>query len=310
MSLDAIRNLAAEGNLNKETLLQHYREVARPILDQASSLADIKGRAKPINEGLAKAQVDVAAMVQEIAYEQGWEPGQVLEVMLLNAYTGSVVMLESRHLVWPYEYMALSRRVGELWERFVRVCWQYPVEQGLASYDPPVFDDVRAALGEQLERVVDGLPVEDEDKAAIRSLFETVWSFVSSGGVALGMDEHFVHHGTRYVVDFKSGFGSNEKGNTNRLLLVGSVYKSLTDEYECLVLVRAPRDEGNQYLQKLERSGIWQVCCGEEAYRQIEGFTAFNLLGWIEANVNWTEDLLPDVARDLREGTLGGYLDW
>lgn len=310
MSLEAIRNAAARGELKKDDLLQHYRERAQPIVDQALSMDVVKARAKPINEGLAKAQADVAAVLQECAEARQWDPAEILETMLLNSYTGSVVMLESRHLVWRYDYMALSRRVGELWERFVRVCWQYPIQQGIAAYEPPVFEDIRLALEQQLDAVVSELPVEDEDQVAIRGLFDTLWSFVSSGGIALGMDEHFVLAGRRYVVDFKSGFGSNEKGNTNRLLLVGSVYKSLSEDYECVVLVRAPRDQGNQYLQTLERSQVWRVCCGEEAYREIERFTGCDLLAWIERNVSWVDDLLPEVERNFHEQDLRRYLEW
>ncbi len=45
--------------------------------------------------------------------------------------------------------------------------------------------------------------------------------------------------------DFKSSFGSNEKGNTNRLLLVGSVHNYIeTESYQCALLVRCVENEG------------------------------------------------------------------
>lgn len=67
--------------------------------------------------------------------------------------------------------------------------------------------------------------------------------------------------------DCKSGFGSNKKGNTNRLLLVASIYQHIEPEdYRCLLLVRAPGDENNHYLQILKRSDLWEVYCGAETY--------------------------------------------
>ncbi len=44
-------------------------------------------------------------------------------------YTNDVVMLESRNSVWKYEYMSFSRRVGELWEPFCKLCFNYPLTQ-------------------------------------------------------------------------------------------------------------------------------------------------------------------------------------
>ena len=40
-------------------------------------------------------------------------------------YACYVVMLESRNEVWPYDYMAFSRRVGELWEPFCKLCLNF-----------------------------------------------------------------------------------------------------------------------------------------------------------------------------------------
>ncbi|AUO79553.1 hypothetical protein BSP10_150 [Bacillus phage BSP10] len=53
-----------------------------------------------------------------------------------------------------------------------------------------------------------------------------MWELVVSGEIKLESDLHFEKDGVKYNVDFKSGFNSNEKGNTNRLLMVGSIYKT------------------------------------------------------------------------------------
>lgn len=81
-------------------------------------------------------------------------------------------------------------------------------------------------------------------------------------------DLHFTDGITKYVVGFKSGFGSNEKGNTNRLLLVGSMYNYIeTESYQCALFVRSV--ENNHYLTALRNSGVWNVFCGVEAYDRI-----------------------------------------
>jgi len=66
--------------------------------------------------------------------------------------------------------------------------------------------------------------------------YRKVWALVTSGDVKLELDLHFIYKGKKFVVDLKSGFHSNEKGNTNRLLLVGAIYKNLKKIIECLYL--------------------------------------------------------------------------
>jgi hypothetical protein len=41
-------------------------------------------------------------------------------------YTNYVVMIEARNDTWPYDYMTFSRRIGELWEPFAKLCFRYP----------------------------------------------------------------------------------------------------------------------------------------------------------------------------------------
>lgn len=76
--------------------------------------------------------------------------------------------------------------------------------------------------------------------------YHKVWGLIISGEIQLELDLHFIFEGQKYVVDFKSGFGSNEKGNTNRLLLVASIYKNLEENFNPLIFVRSA--ENNNYL--------------------------------------------------------------
>ena len=77
---------------------------------------------------------------------------------------------------------------------------------------------------------------------------------------------HVKKNNKHYNIDFKSGFGSNEKGNTNRLLVVGSIYKNIIEtSYENFIIVRTPENDNNHYLQTLKRSDVWEVFCSDEA---------------------------------------------
>ena len=116
---------------------------------------------------------------------------------------------------------------------------------------------------------------------------------------------------TRYVADCKSGFGSNEKGNTNRLLLVASVYRNIEPEdYRCLIWVRSKEDESNNYLQTLKKSNLWEVSCGMDAYAKVLEFSGFDLGAWMKANVTWESDVSAEFREFLHKNDLAKYLTW
>lgn len=132
---------------------------------------------------------------------------------------------------------------------------------------------------------------------------------MTSGEIQLECDLHFTDGAINYVVDFKSGFGSNEKGNTNRLLLVGSVYKNIeSDKFDCLLFVRS--SDNNHYLTTLKNSGVWTTFCGLDTYDRIKHFTGFNLHSWIEDNIDWINDLSPSMREYVIENELENYLQW
>jgi hypothetical protein len=124
------------------------------------------------------------------------------------------------------------------------------------------------------------------------------------------LDLHFKKQNVKYLVDLKSGFSSNEKGNTNRLLLVASIYASLNDKYECIIFVRSKEDEANHYLQTLKHSGLWQVYCEEDAYAKMKEFTGFDIKNWINQNINWKDDFDNETTKYLEENDLDRYLKW
>lgn len=110
-------------------------------------------------------------------------------------------------------------------------------------------------------------------------------------------------------MDFKSGFGSNEKGNTNRLLLVGSIYKNIeVEDYQCMIFVRST--ENNHYLTTLKNSGVWNTSCGVDTYNKIHHFTGFDIHSWIDNNIDWMNDFSPEMRDMVTNNNLQNYLIW
>lgn len=94
----------------------------------------------------------------------------------------------------------------------------------------------------------------------VSTLFEIV------GEINMKEDEVFRKADIPYVIDFKSGFGSNEKGNMLRLLTVGRAYHIWDHRTKLMLLVR--QDENNNYLKVLRRSNLWEVYTGADTYKK------------------------------------------
>jgi len=222
-------------------------------------------------------------------------------------YTNYVVMLESRNDVWPYEYMSFSRRIGELWEPFCKLCFAYPIND-LELFIPPTFHELKQSMMFEMDSFIDQLMISEKEKEQLKGYYHKVWSIVASGEIKLELDLHFQSNGTKYNVDFKSGFGSNEKGNANRLLLVASLYSNISENYQCLLFVRA--EQNNHYFEILKKSGAWNTFTGDETYEKIKYFTGFDLKQWIANNVDWEHDFLPETYQFLTSNNLTQYLKW
>lgn len=68
-------------------------------------------------------------------------------------------MLEFRNKVWPYEYMAFARRIGELWEPFCKETFSYPVKK-LRLINPPDFDEVQEDIKRNASNYINSLSVD------------------------------------------------------------------------------------------------------------------------------------------------------
>lgn len=233
----------------------------------------------------------------------------LLNEILMITYVSYVVMLEYRNKVWPYDYMAFSRRVGELWEPFCKLAFQFPIKD-LKLINPPNFDSVQKQIKLNASQYIDSLKLDDATKVELKRYFAIPWKMVDSGGIKLALDLHFEQNKIHYNCDFKSGFNSNEKGNTNRLLLVASIYNSLSENEKTILFVRQPEDKNNNYLKTLKRSPYWDVYCANDCYEAIKNFTGFDLRGWLDNNVNWSDDISEEFRCYLNKESLIQYLTW
>lgn len=298
----------------KDEVLAYLRSRASEFLvdiAQQFGASQFKKRAAAINRALVAHQRNLATVIRQTADREHWSQEDELRAILLLMHCTNAAMLETRHEAWPYEYMAFSRRIGELWEPFVTTCFDLPVRPDVTLYLPPLFSNVRDRLTNEVRKFIAQLPISAEDKESLTVYYDQVWQLVSSGEIKLELDLHFQIGDSRYVVDCKSGFSSNEKGNTNRLLLVASVYKNIEPEdYRCLILVRSQEEENNQYLQTLKASGLWEVFCGAKAYGKVKEHSGFDLGTWMKNNVTWERDLSHDFIGYLQQHDLMKYLTW
>ncbi len=298
---------------NKYKFLEYYRNRSEELIAESKQLfadTEYKERATAVNRGLIEAKNNLFKILNQKSKKEKWNSQEILESVLTITYTNYVVMLEARNDVWPYEYMAFTRRIGELWEPFCLLCWEYPLLTNLNYFIPPLFKDVKKKLTKEIHTFIDNLSISENEKNDLKNYYQKVWTLVSSGEIKLELDLHFEQNKTKFVVDFKSGFSSNEKGNTNRLLLVASIYKVLNEGHQCLIFVRSSEEQNNHYLQTLKKSELWDVYCGIETYEKIETFTGFNLGKWMNDNIQWKEDFDMKMYNHLNDNNLIQYLEW
>lgn len=294
----------------KVEILEYYRDRSTEFLAEVNSdygNTEYKKKAKKLNTLIVRARNTLIEIIEQKAKKQNWSNEELLEGVLMVTYCNYVVMLEVRHSVWPYEYMAFSRRIGELWEPFCKLTFEYPVND-IELFVPPLFSEVKKKLANEIKDYIEKLDLKQEEKDQLLKYYDKVWGLVTSGEIQLELDLHFILEGNKYVVDFKSGFGSNEKGNTNRLLLVASIYHNLEEDYKPLIFVRS--DDNNNYFRTLKNSGIWDAFSGDETYDQIYKYSGYNIKNWINQNISWRDDLNDEFGKHLDENNLTQYLTW
>lgn len=299
--------------INKSYLLEYFRHGAEEMqetIKNSYGQNQYKERASEINKLLKESRESIVEYIGERSKAENWSRAETIDSVLMSTYTSYVVMIDFRNKIWPYDYMTFSRRIGELWEPFCALAWEHPVNTEISFTSPPLFSDVKKKLKSEIHDFTGTLKTSKIEKEALASYYEKVWTLVTSGEIKLELDLHFTDGKTNFNVDFKSGFSSNEKGNTNRLLLVASIYKIIEDSHKCEIYVRAEEESNNHYLQTLKNSGLWSVYCGAEGYERMEEHTGFGMKNWIERNISWEDDFDPKTVIHLQKNNLGAYLKW
>lgn len=305
--MDIDKNL----RFNKKGLLRYFRGRAQEIIAELEieySKDEYKKKTTALNRSIIESRDNLLVVLENTSKVERWNNREILECALMIFYTNDVVMLEARNSIWEYEYMSFSRRIGELWEPFCKLCFKYPLTP-ISSFLPPLFSDVKRNLTDEITLYINNLKITESEKEQLVRYYDKVWGLVTSGEIKLECDLHFADYGTKYVVDFKSGFGSNEKGNTNRLLLVGSIYHNIeTENYKCLIFVRSA--ENNHYLETLRNLGVWETYTGDDTYNQIKHFTGYDIRRWIGDNVDWMNDFSLSMREVVKTQDLEKYLIW
>lgn len=233
-----------------------------------------------------------------------------LEQIMLIQYVYYIIMLEARNTVWEYDYMSFSRRIGELWEPFCKLPFRFPVKEDIELYTPPKFDDIKEQIQKSDSEYILNLNISKDEKRELLERYKNIWGLMDSSHIKLDLDLHFNVGQTMYNVDYKSGFSSNEKGNMNRLLLVGSIYQNLDKNYKNLLFVRQAEADNNHYLVTLKNSDVWHVYCADETYEQIKQFTGFDIGVFIREIVDFAKDISPEFKEHLLKNDLLKYLNW
>ena len=293
----------------KDEWIAAFRNEADRVLDVASRQADKKKAANVVNNAIKQFCNDIIEKVKIIARKEEWNNEALLNEILLITYASYIVMLEYRNKVWSYEYMSFARRIGELWEPFCKLPFEYPIKK-LKLIEPPDFDEVQTGIKKNTLDYISTLSISNDERKMLSYYYGIPWGLVDSGGTKLGLDLHFEQDGIHYNCDFKSGFSSNEKGNTNRLLLVGSIYQSLGQNEKTLLFVRQEEEQNNHYLQTLKNSPYWSCYCANACYSKMAEFTGFNLRTWLDNNVDWKNDISAEFKKHLVDNDLIGYLTW
>ena len=123
----------------KNDFLSRVSGVITPI--QQSTSIDHKQKATRINKALN----DVLTHVKDYFTQQTNLDAEDKAIMaLIVQYIYTYLSLENRHIVWNYNSIDFSRRVGELWERFCSVAWDYSTTA--IRFTAPNFSVVKTAF--------------------------------------------------------------------------------------------------------------------------------------------------------------------
>lgn len=291
--------------MEKKELLRIFRCEANKVLKLIVNINDKKANTKTINTSIKRYADKLINEVKNTCSDKE----SLLDSILMITYISYVVMLEYRNKLWPYNNLDFSRRIGELWEPFCKLSFEYSINH-LTIIDPLEYHVVKKYIVDDMIKCVSLLDIDNDIKDKIIKSYEVPWNIIDSCDISLSLDLHFKQNNINYNCDFKSGFNSNEKGNTNRLLQVGSIYKELDKSEVNILFVRQSELVNNNYLKKLSESKYWDVYCGNDCYEKMKEFTGIDVKEWINKNIDWENDISQEFYLYLEENELLKYFLW
>jgi hypothetical protein len=170
-------NISKNLKNNKNELLKYFRNRAEELLSEIKTSygsTQYKQQASAINKALIETKEKLIATLLQQAERERWSNQEKLECILMITYANYIVMLEARNEVWPYEYMTFSRRIGELWEPFCKLCFLYPINN-IFLFIPPLFSEVKQKLSNEIENYIAELNIADEQKEQLLKYYAKVW---------------------------------------------------------------------------------------------------------------------------------------
>lgn len=293
---------------NTQNAISHFKDLMEPDISSISQRkSDASTKAKESNEAIDRHYKKLITEVNKKSAEESWSNVDRLLNLLSIGYAKTIVMIESRHNFRKYHYMDFSRRLGELWEPFCKLCFEFPINEAIESPELISFDEVQELMNANFLRALNlnKLPTESVD--LLKNHNAQLMSILTSGDVSTKLDLHFKLGDVHHNVDFKTGFNSNEKGNVNRLKFVASIYKEIVPgNQHCTLFVRS--DKNNNYLTKLMESKLWDVYCGDDTYSKIKEYSGFDLLDWRNNHMRFLEDVSSVLREHLEKNELTKYI--
>jgi len=284
---------------SKNELLRYYRENIAEEIESVLNLKKLSDKSSKVNKKMLE------LLNSKLKVEN--TDNLTLDYVLMAHYTYYIVMLESRNKVWNYDYMSFSRRIGELWEPFCKLAFEYSTNK-ITFYTPITYEEYSSKLSIEVNNFIDNLSISQAETSKLKTYLSNIWELSESGAINLKEDLHFRKDCKNYVVDFKSGFSSNEKGNVNRLLQVAKIYSTIG--YYCIIFVRQKEEDNNHYLQTLKNSPNWEVYCADDTYSKIFDITGVDLKSWMSENMCWLDDITSEFKKYLENNNLVQYLTW
>lgn len=298
--------------LNKQEILDFMRRSAKPSLNEIKS-KEIRNQEKTREMNLILDALKNSLFKEiDIRYHNSVDYPDKTAGAFLVYYCWIIVSLECRNTIWNYESMDLSRRSGELWEGLLKQCWSYPVFNTVKRFPAPDFMEAAQKIQSAFSSKLQKEQIESNVVKEISAEYSIMWSILGDS-INLNSDELFETIYTekgnlevsdkKYIIDFKGSYGSNEKGNKERLLTVARIYNllnnhKLTDkEFNCILAVRTVEAGGHNYLRQLENSKLWSVLRGHEVYEMVFKFTGFDILSFVkEKELDIINDLSKETA--------------